>query len=95
MITDQELINRYGPYAGLVQSVKENPASLIPGYSLYEWFKEDKSKIWPDEKGLTKILHNSAVYTGAAVRDTGLALIYYAIGAGLVKLTEETIKFLK
>jgi hypothetical protein len=95
MTLDQKLIEKWGPYAPMIETIKENPASLIPGYALYDWFKEDKSKIWPDEKGLTKILHNSLVYTGAAIRDSGLALVYYALGAGLVKVIEETAKFLK
>ena len=79
----------------LVETIKENPASLIPGYSLYDWFKEDKSKLWPDTKGLNKILLNSAIYTGAAFRDLILTGVWYAAGAGLVKAAEEAAKLLK
>jgi hypothetical protein len=95
MTINQKMLDKWGSCAPMIETITKNPVALIPGYSLYEWFKEDKSKIWPDERGLSKMVHNSLVYTGAAVRDAGLALIYYGIGGGLVKLAEESAKLLR
>jgi len=95
MAINQKMLDKWGPYAPMIETIKENPVSLVPGYSLYDWFKEDKSKLWPEKKGLNKILLNSAIYTGAAARDYFLGLFWYAAGYGIVKIAEETSKLLK
>lgn len=90
----EETYKKFGPYAPMIKTIRENPISLIPGYSVYEWFKEDKSHL-SNEKPFTRRAYIASIYIGAAVRDAGLALIYYGIGAGLVKVIEETSKLIK